>query len=302
MASLFITDGFCGYKKKLILLVAMNENLFSAAIFDYDGTLTERSYSSVPPAELQYIFQQFSGKIPLAICSARILPQMLEKLELLLGDRYLELRKYWTLFVENGGAGYRFDGSDFVEFYRVQWPENIFPRKKFDQLVNNFFSPKVDHISMNQSCYIFRPFGWNKLNSQELLRQCNELEKEAHKFFVQSGGDQFLQLGNSSMGIIFCLKDGDKDRGVQEFGKLFGMRPPYREIVVVGDRPADFGNDRVFLNGKLATPFSVGEMVSGSIYPSPVLDENSKRLIGPLATAFLLKKLEFRGTTGNIVR
>lgn len=280
----------------------MNENLFSAAIFDYDGTLTERSYSSVPPSELRYIFQQLSGKIPLAICSARILSQVLEKLELLLGDRYLELRQFWTLFVENGGAGYRFDGSDFAQFYRVQWPENIFPRKKFDQLVNNFFAPKVDYISVNSSCYIFRPFEWNKLNSEELLERCNELEKEAYKFLVQTGGDQFLQLGNSSMGIIFCLKDGDKDRGVREFGKLLGMRSPFREIVAVGDRPCDLGNDRAFLSGKFATPYSVGEMAPGSIYPFPVLDENGKRLIGPLATAFLLKKLKFRGATGNIVR
>lgn len=280
----------------------MNENLFSAAIFDYDGTLTERSYSSVPPAELRHIFQRLSGKIPLAICSARIFPQVLEKLELLLGDRYSKLRHFWTLFVENGGAGYRYNGSDFEEFYRVPWPENIFPRKKFDQLVNNFFALKVDYISMNQSCYIFRPFGWNKLNSEDLLQRCNELEKIAHKFLVQSGGNQFLQLGNSSMGIIFCLKDGDKDRGVQEFGKLLGMRPPYRQIVAVGDRPADFGNDRTFLCGKFATPFSVGEMVSDSLYPSPVLDHDGQRLIGPFATAFLLKKLKFHGATGNIVR
>lgn len=301
MASSFLTDRFCRYKEKLILLVAMNDVLFSAAIFDYDGTLTERFYGSVPPPELRKILQDLSGKIPLAICSARILPQLLEKLQFLLGDRYLELRKHWTLFVENGGAGYSHNGSDYTEFYRVQWPEKLFSRKKFDQLVNNFFMHKVDYISINPSCYIFRPFDYKKLNSDQLFERCNELEIEARKFLVQSGGDQFLQLGNSSMGIIFCLKDGDKDRGIMEFGKYLGMKTPYREILAVGDRPTDFGNDRAFLSGKFATPFTVGEIAEEVEDIKSVLDRNGKRLTGPFATAFLLKKLKFFVMNGTIV-
>ena len=94
------------------------------------------------------------------------------------------------------------------------------------------------------------------------------------------------------MGLIFYLKDGDKDRGIEAFGKFLGFADPYEEILVVGDRPADHGNDSALLSGRLGTPFTVGEMVSGKNLPYPVMN-GTARMTGPLATLHLLEQLHF---------
>lgn len=273
---------------------------FRAAIFDYDGTLTDPHFGSQPPQELCLMLQRLSREIPMALCSGRVLSHALPKLQLLLGEHFSELQKNWFLFLENGGVGYRFENGEYVEMYHVAWPEMLFPKAKFDELIQEFFAGKVDYIDLQPSCVVMSPLHYHTLAPAELLEAVDDLEKMASEFFEKYELNSFLRIGNSAVGLIFYGKDGDKDRGTQEFGKLLGLSVPYREILAVGDRPVGNGNDRAFLCGEFGTPFTVGDVVGGVVpggnLPYPVMSGDT-RMTGPLATLHLLEQLHFSSSS-----
>lgn len=272
------------------------EKTFRAAMFDYDGTLTDLRHGSVPPVAVADALNDLTARgVALGLCSGRPLPQALEKLQLVLREGFENNKKHWFICVENGGAGYAYDRDrgDFVEVYREKWPEELFSQKEFEAKARELFVDHSDYIFMHESCLIVRPLHYPTLDSAGLIAATDELEKIGAELLRETKTEDFLTLGNSGLGLVILLKSADKGRAAREFGKLLGLREPFSEIALFGDRPMKHGNDEGMLNGSIGTPFTVGFYDATCALPLPVLDDEGKRLTGPLATAFQLKRLKF---------
>lgn len=272
---------------------------YSACMFDYDGTLVERGYHMPLPQYIPGVLQDVSQKAYMAICTARPFAGAFRDAHHMLGKHFDDLRSKWVWICENGGAGYRYDESTdtYREFYRVPWPTRVMSKERLVALVHATFDGIVAEIDINESVIILRPQQVD-VPADEIARACERLQEIGLRMLKDHGLEDEIRLGNSSLGVILFGVDGDKNRGVAEFGKLLMSRgvalsDDFREIILFGDRPVAHGNDAYFLNGKLGTPVSVGEDIETRGDLISVIDEQGERLVGPSATTFLLKKLLF---------
>ncbi|MBI5152263.1 HAD hydrolase family protein [Candidatus Peregrinibacteria bacterium] len=305
-------------KHKLFLKAL--EKTYCAAMFDFDGTLTERKPKSPVPDSLKETLRNLSRRVPMAICTARPFSTAYPKLQEILGNAGIEIVSNWALIAENGCAGYRFDqkAADWIEFYRIEWPEDKVARFKFAADINKNLHKHVRILQINPTNVIVQPFYENAAD-EEISRRCDFLEAKIKKILRKYSHSRAVRVINSKLGIIIIPAGADKDRGIEEFGKYLAKNfnhavPPWRdtgaknksaaggfnkkfaknwrEIAVVGDQPGKGGNDEMFLDGRVGTPFTAGKMLATKC-PIGIFDKNGKQLFGPTATEHLLKSMEF---------
>ncbi|MCX6733575.1 MAG: hypothetical protein NTX63_02065 [Candidatus Peregrinibacteria bacterium] len=276
------------------------ERQYVACMFDYDGTLVERGYHMPLPQYIPSVLQDTSRKAYMAICTARPFEGAFRDAHHMLGKHFDDLRSKWVWICENGGAGYLYDeeSGTYKEFYRVAWPTNVMSKEDFIALVHATFDNLVAEVDVNESVIILRPQQVN-VPAEEIAIACEKIQNIGLNMLKEHGLEDEIRLGNSSLGVILYGVDSDKDRGVAEFGKLLASRgvalsDDLREIILFGDRPVRYGNDAYFLNGKLGKPVTVGEDIPEREDLISVIDENGKRLMGPSATTYLLRKLSFK--------
>ncbi|MFH1284146.1 MAG: hypothetical protein ABIH78_00980, partial [Candidatus Peregrinibacteria bacterium] len=107
---------------------------FKAAMFDFDGTITEKGEVG-PSKKMADMLVALSHKMPIAFCTGRQLESFEKRA---IGFLVKEIDSHALqgffenlyLFAENGAIGYRFntDLDRFEEFYRVPFPEKFAKR------------------------------------------------------------------------------------------------------------------------------------------------------------------------------
>lgn len=285
------------------LTIAMNQILqkhYAACMFDYDGTLIELGYHMPVPEYIPSVLRATSQKAYMAICTARIFSQAFKHADEILGESFDELKTRWIWICENGAAGYAYDSKTerFEEFYRVPFPEKTMSYATFQSLVIDRFRDLTEEISIHDSVMILRPKNLPTLTVEEMLSICSTLERMGLDLIRQHHLENEIRLVNSGIGVIFCGVNADKDRGILEFGKYLQQKglplnEPFRDIICFGDRPVSHGNDEQFLSGRYGTCVNVGITLVPRDDLISVIDGDSKRLTGPRATSYLLRRLLF---------
>jgi hydroxymethylpyrimidine pyrophosphatase-like HAD family hydrolase len=280
---------------------------FKAAMFDFDGTLTEKG-AHTPSLEMVDTLLRLSKKIPIAFCTGREIGSfvhgsfavLLEQIERTKRFKFLE---NLFLFVENGSIGYRFDSDkgNFVELYRVKWPDHFIKKSELKaHLLPKIsdFGDLFDHG--HEICFVLQS---TPKNGDKDINYIYSLSQKIYDicidFFAKIDPDfeKHLHVGNSGIGVVIGPAEGDKDYAIKRFAKILAEQKGFEfdknatEILVAGDSHFPGGNDFYFLKGKYGTPFTVGPYPITSELPSPVIDSNGRKLYHEKGTNFLIKSL-----------
>ncbi|MEK7672408.1 MAG: hypothetical protein AAB373_00845 [Patescibacteria group bacterium] len=282
---------------------------FKAAIFDFDGTLTEKGHYE-PPHELSRELVRLSQTTPIGFCTGREvksfelhgLSQLL--LDITPSDRE-QLLKNLFLFAENGAIGYKFDleKEQFEEFYRVPWPDEFMPKEELKHHLNEAikdFGKLYDN--KHQVIMVMRTnldHDFHKGTIEEIYGLAASIYDITIKLLKRIAPDyeKYVHVGNSGIGVVIGPANGDKDGAIVRFGEYlkqdrgikFGEN--FSEILCVGDSPQPGGNDFHFLNGKSGTVYNVGEYVGDVDILNPVLTDDGQKILHAAGTLALLKKL-----------
>lgn len=287
----------------------MTRKKFKAAMFDFDGTLTEKG-ENYPTKEVADALVNLSQKIPIGFCTGRqlesfekrALAHLLEEVsDVELRSRFLE---NLYLFAENGALGYDFNSAknDFEEIYRVEWPEDFIGREKLRSILNEavkeygkiLYNAHKIVVVMGSKYYYEENADVDKV--YELTEKIYEITLDVLKK-INPNYERYVHVGNSGIGVIVSPASGDKDGAIEKFGQFLtktrGMDfdPGYHEIMVVGDSAQVGGNDFYFLNGRFGTPFSVGEILPDNPLLQSVFDKNGQKLLHASGTLELIKRL-----------
>jgi HAD superfamily hydrolase (TIGR01484 family) len=302
----------------------MDFKKFKAAMFDFDGTITEKGVYA-PSQEMADALVRLARKMPIAFCTGRQLESfedhglhfLIEEIEP--GSLHGFFENLY-LMAENGSIGYRFNTEldEFEEFYRVDWPEDFIDRQKFMDDMNEaakkygmviYDAHRAGFaIRTNKTRLHFKdPTDSSDANVLIKNPHINEVYELADKIYeivvdylagISGDYEDFLHVGNAGIGVLICPAKGDKDNGIREFGEYLAREKgvdfedsEFREIMVVGDKPEVGGNDHYFLRGDYGTAFSVGNLVAGSDWPLPVIDDREKRLLHAEGTMWLARKV-----------
>ncbi len=278
---------------------------FKAAMFDVDGTITEKGIPA-PSKKMAKTLVKVAKKVPIAFCTGRQLESFenygLNTLIDEIPKRELEgFFENLFLIAENGSLGYRFntDLDKFEEFYRVKWPSEFANRSELEEKLGRevekygkvhkskgYPSHRVVIVLTTNASYfeIKKVYEYSDKIYEKVVAYLEKMDSDYEKV---------VHVGNAGIGVLVGPADGDKDRGIQEFGKYLKnergveLSEDFREILVVGDRPDKGGNDFQFLNGKFGTPFTVGELGENGV-AKPVKDKKGRRLMNSKGTIYLL--------------
>lgn len=280
---------------------------FKAAIFDFDGTVTEKGVYG-PSQKMADALVVLAKKMPIAFCTGRQLESFekrgLSELmkEISPKERHLFLENLF-IFAENGAVGFYFDTTkdDFAEFYRVDWPNQFFDREALKPLLTEAIKEYGEiYANAHRIVIVMR----TKLHDQE-DRNIDEVYKLSEKIFditvkvlkkIDPNYEKFLHVGNSGIGVIVGPANGDKDMGIKKFAEYLqqnrniNFSANLEEILVVGDSPQPGGNDFHFLKGAYGTPFTVGYWDESSNFPKPVFN-GDERLFHETGTLKLINSL-----------
>ncbi|MBI4235049.1 hypothetical protein HY604_01990 [Candidatus Peregrinibacteria bacterium] len=279
---------------------------FKAAMFDFDGTVTVPG-NYEPSQEMADALVKLTRKMPIAFCTGRQLESFEDHgLETLIKEiPKAELEHFFenlVLIAENGSIGYKFNSSldEFEEFYRVNWPDEIIGREELMQALDHRIKDfgRV-YFRKHRVVVVIRTNEHESGDFQAISRCSDQIYEVCKEFMAEILPDyeRFFHIGNSGIGVIICPAIGDKNRGIQEFGKyLVGNRgiefsKNFKEILVAGDRPEEGGNDFYFLDGKYGTPFTVGNLCPKNDLLEPVIDIDGERLTHDKATIFLISQM-----------
>lgn len=284
------------------------ENDFKAAMFDFDGTITEKG-AYYPSREMADVLVDLANTMPIAFCTGRQLESferhglaiLLEEIDEDKRDKFLQ---NLHLIAENGSMGYNFNPEThkFEEFYRAKWPSAFVERADLmEELSEKVKDLGAVYYEAHRVVVVVRTrlhdvAGRDISEVYDLSDQIYEVIKGVLKEISPDYGD-YLHIGNAGIGVLVCPADGDKDAGIKKFAEFLKETRGYefddvaREILVVGDRPMPGGNDEYFLNGSYGTPYSVGGLVEGREWPKPVLDDGGVRLMHEKGTRYLLEKI-----------
>ena len=289
----------------------MDFSKVKAVMFDFDGTLTPKGQHQ-PDASMIDLIIEVGKKIPFSFCTGRDvisfrrdgLQTILDRLEPKDAKEVLSNLFYVG---ENGAVGYRYDleANDLKQFYDVRWPEEFISRKglmdSLDEECSEFGSVIYDahKIVVVVRTNVVDTLQEMKGNVEKIYEYSAKLEEICDKFLSKFNPNykDFIQVGNSGVGIVISPAGGNKNQGTKELVKYlekernFSFEKDARDVVVIGDRPEVGGNDHYFLNGEIGSAFTVGHILEGKNYPKPVIDENGKRLIHADGTAYILKKI-----------
>lgn len=281
---------------------------YKAAMFDFDGTLTELGEYS-PSQKVADALLKLSKKMPIAFCTGRQLESFERRgLSELLKEIALEERhdflKNLFLFAENGSVGYFYDTNknNFEEFYRANWPENFIPRKKFIKIANKKIKGLGEvYEQAHRVSVVFRTrlYDVEDRKIEDVYALSKQIFDVIKKYLKNLDYEypKYLHVGNSGIGVIVCPAMGDKDMAIKKFSEYlsekreFNFDEKIREILVVGDMPEEGGNDYYFLNGRFGDPFTVGNIVKNSKFPKPVINKDGHRLLNSLGTLYLINRI-----------
>ncbi|MBI2634334.1 hypothetical protein HYW82_01525 [Candidatus Peregrinibacteria bacterium] len=280
---------------------------FKAAMFDFDGTVTEKGVWTPSPKMTDALIL-LAQKMPIGFCTGRQLESFKRRgLTELLREIKPEMRRSFMknlfLFAENGSIGYSFNPKieDFEEFYRVEWPEKFVQREKLRTIIGKAVKDYGEvYYDTHKVVIVIRTnlHDMYELNIDEVYKLSGKIFKICKKILLKIDPDfeKYLHIGDSGIGAIICPADGDKDRAIKEFAsflrkyKDIKIGRKAREILAVGDRPLAGGNDYYFLNGSYGTAYTVGDF-TGVKWPKPVMDGHNRRLLNSQGTLYLLNTL-----------
>lgn len=279
---------------------------FSAAMFDFDGTVTERGHYE-PPKEMVEALIELSDKMPIAFCTGRQL-ESFEKnglsslLEGMNKEAQRKFQKNLCLIAENGAVGYAYNTStdSYEEFYRAEWPEEFIKKEELSAVLSHEIAHYGDMLdSGHRVVLVMRTnlYDGDHTNveavsalSEQIYMVCKRVLTEFDPNY-----EKHLHVGNSGIGVLICPADNDKDEGVRRFGEYLkekrGMtfNNQFTEILVVGDSPQEGGNDRYFLSGRYGTPFTVGDLNPELPRLQAVSDEDGNRIMNAKGTLHLVR-------------
>lgn len=284
-------------------------NKFKAAMFDFDGTITEKGVNELDSDIIKEFARLLKKGFPIAICTGRQLESFKRRIEPL--HEYLEKKgevkvlENLYLLGENGALGYYFDPKSkrYRVFHKASWPLD-FPKKKFSDGLYN--ATKKIAMALNHKIpIVLRPKDM-ELNVHDTYRVSSEiykLAKEYIKKFPYKNTKKIVHLGNSGLGCLIGPASGDKDTAIKAFHdflrdkrgiKFHEHDSRVREILVAGDNPQKGGNDYYFLNGRYGTAFSVCERCHEKFFGMPYLVRGDKGhlLFNNKGTVSLLKRLK----------
>jgi len=302
---------------------------FKAAMFDYDGTLTQRSEFAPPDELVELMIKLTSDGFPIAICTGRQLESFERRFGVYFEKFSQEALKNFYLFGENGAIGYKYDSGHgeeggFVEIHRGQWPDEI-PKDEFKRDLLEATSDIAEYVDGHEIPFVLRPI--NALNipiddvhvGSDLIFDALDKFIPQYKYVDPDSGESYkasdyLHYGNSGLGCIVVPASSDKDSAIKAFHSyLFGGgsdgdegEGDCREIMVVGDNPNLGGNDHYFLKGTFGTSFTVGreseDLVCGGDGDCGLCYENfrdfpvkvyrgEERLFHSDGTVYLLRKV-----------
>ena len=281
---------------------------FKAAMFDFDGTLTEKGFN-YPPQEIADALVDLSQKMPIGFCTGRqlesferrALAKLLEEVNDAERPRFME---NLHLFSENGAIGYDFSPKikDFEEIYRIEWPAEFIEREKLRTILNEAVKDYGEILYNAHEVVVVmgtKLYFEDKPAIEEVYRLAEKIYEITLEVLAKINPDyaKYVHVGNSGIGVIVSPVNGDKDTAIEKFGQFLmknrGMQfdPEYREILTVGDSAQVGGNDFYFLNGRFGTPYSVGEILPDNPLLQSVRDENGKRILNSKGTLKLIKSL-----------
>ncbi len=278
---------------------------FKAAVFDFDGTITEKGVYS-PSPEMISALVDLSRKMPIAFCTGRQFESFKKRcLDLVLAaipeSSHEEFLKNLYLMAENGAIGYFYNGRDFEEFYRVDWPEKFVAKAEMKERLRVAVEGYGDVYDDAHKVVIVmrtRLHDHDNRDINEVYRLSGEIYKIVTGLLssIDPEYERFLHVGDSGLGVIVGPADGDKDIAIKyladflsrQRGISFGSTA--REILAVGDSPGFGGNDYYFLSGRYGTPYSVSDVIHEDRLLNYVFD-GENRLLHASGTLLLIKTL-----------
>lgn len=282
---------------------------YLAVALDFDGTVTDVDVP-VPSQETAKLLKQVAEKVPLAFCTGRDFSSFEKHALGILLEKIPENERYQfleNLFImgENGAIGYVFDKKKgaFVEFYKIPWPSKIIPKAKLAKIIGDKIGGIGELINKHEIVLVTRSLvnskDYRNADTKKIYENAKKIEKivETELRKIVKNYEKYFYIGNAGIGVIVGPKEGNKDNGVLRFAKCLRIKrglkigAKAREIICIGDRPLKNGNDFYLLNGKIGTPFTVGDFDKKKKFPKPVLDENGKRLKHTKATSYLLRNI-----------
>jgi hydroxymethylpyrimidine pyrophosphatase-like HAD family hydrolase len=285
---------------------------FKAAMFDYDGTLTEKGEWIIDSDLANRMGELLNAGFPIAVCTGRQVGSFAKRfgptLRMIRENFGDEAAGRLYLLGENGSVGYEFSGKAGLEdkeegwqmFFKADWPAEI-PKEKFEAGLVELLGDKVEFLT-HLVPIVLAPIGRMDMKIEDVYKASAEVYRIAHKyveeFEVAGGGSALdhLHLGDSGLGVLICPAKGDKDSAIRVFYEFLGLGEDEecRKIMVVGDSPHREGNDYYFLNGRYGTAFSVGTPPEDGVqWPIVVRDDDGKTVMNSRGTLHLLNKLPF---------
>lgn len=265
------------------------QSSYRAAVFDFDGTLTELGHVHIPNA-LKEALKGVPKQVPLGLCSGRHRP-FLEKILRDIASSKEELKR-WFFFCENGSAGYQYDSKkdQFVPFFEDHWPESAIPKEELKQKIRGH----VDHAIMmphrDYSIVVRLPWWVYLFQRKKLPIKSAMLAEKLRNLLQKEKIEKKLQILDTGIGVILIPQNNGKDRALKNW--ISYLQTSSKQVLVIGDQPAPGKNDEAFLSGRYGVPFTVGGW-DKTLQALPVLDEQGNILQGPLGTRKLLSLIRW---------
>jgi HAD superfamily hydrolase (TIGR01484 family) len=281
---------------------------FKAAMFDFDGTLTEKGFN-YPSQDVVDALVALSQKIPIGFCTGRQLESFerrgLSKILECVNDeerpRFLE---NLYLFSENGAIGYDYNPAikNFEKIYEAEWPNEFIEREKLRTILNEavkeyggiLYDAHEIVVVMGTKFY------------HEDMPAIDKVYEFAGKIYditlkvlegINPDYAKYVHVGNSGIGVIVGPANSDKDEAIERFGQFLSKTrglefgEGYREILTVGDSAQAGGNDYYFLSGRFGTPYSVGDVLPDNPLLQTVRDDKGRRVLNAKGTLELIREL-----------
>lgn len=279
---------------------------FLAAMFDFDGTVTEKG-NYTPPKEIVEALIELAKKMPIAFCTGRQVESFERRglkslLEHLNEEQRVSFLENLYLIAENGSVGYAYNKGtdDYEEFYRAEWPEHFIKREELSAILSREIAHYGEMLdSGHRVVLVMRTnlYDGDHTNVEAVYALADQIYLVCKRVLaeIDPNYEKHLHIGNSGIGVIVCPAHSDKDEGVRRFGEYLmekrGMRfdKQFTEILVAGDSPQEGGNDRYFLSGRYGTPFTVGEENPELTRLQTVIDASGKPLKHASGTLHLIR-------------
>lgn len=279
---------FISHAQEKAYAKAMNRN-YKAVAFDVDGTLTPFARFIIPES-LKKTISQIPKEVQLIICTGRPIQYILGKIEHIIQaseDPEAE-RKRWHVISNNGCtvSVYNAKKDEYQMIHEVPWPMDI-----DKDVLEAFIKDKMGwHMTVQIREYDVVGYfpKWMYLFPRIVKRFSHQMWQRLETVIRHMNLGERLKALDSGIGNLVTPINAGKGPAIALIAKHFDF--PVKDILCVGDRPEEGGNDEDFLSGQYGTPFSVGALPRKT-YPLPVLNEKQVHVSGPEGTELLLKQI-----------